>query len=100
MGTDKSSVALKWTPPTADGGAPVSYIIEFRKSGSAAWRRANSVPVQETNFSVTGLTEGEEYEFKVTAENKAGLGPSSEISQPVRVEVPLGMYSKLTLVLT
>lgn len=92
MGTDKSSVALKWTPPTADGGAPVSYIIEYRRSGSSTWKRANSVPVQETNFSVTGLKEGEEYEFKVTAENKAGLGPSSEISQAVKVQVPLGKY--------
>jgi len=92
MGTDQSSVALKWTPPLADAGVPVNYIIEFRKQGSAAWRRANNTPVQECNFSVTGLTEGEEYEFKVTAENKAGLGPASEISEAVKVEVPLGKF--------
>lgn len=90
MGTDQSSVALKWTPPTMDGGAPVNYIIEFRRKGTSAWRRANSVPVQETNFSVTGLSEGNEYEFRVTPENAAGLGPASDISQAVKVEVPLG----------
>jgi hypothetical protein len=92
MGTDKSSVALKWSPPSTDGGDSVDYIIEYRRQGSSTWKRANSVPVQETNFSVPGLKEGDEYEFRITAQNKAGLGPSSEISQAVRVETPLGMF--------
>lgn len=91
MGTDKSSVALKWSPPTMDGGAPVDYVIEYRRKGSFTWVRANSVPVQETNFSVTGLKEGDEYEFRITPQNKAGLGPASEISEAVKVETPLGM---------
>ena len=91
MGTDKSSVALKWSPPTMDGGAPVSgYIIEYRRRGSFQWKRANSIPCEEATFSVTGLKEGEEYEFRVSAENKAGLGPASEITKPVKVEAPLG----------
>lgn len=91
MGTDKSSVALKWSPPSKDGGDAVDYVIEYRRRGSPTWKRANSVPVQETNFSVTGLKEGDEYEFRITAQNKAGLGPSSEVSQVVKVEAPLGM---------
>ena len=97
MGTDKSSVALKWTPPTKDGGAPVSFIIEYRRRGSRTWTRANSMPIDETTFSVTGLKEGEEYEFRVTAENKAGSGPASELSVPTKVEEPLGKCSILLL---
>ena len=74
-----------------DGGAPVSgYILEYRRRGSFQWKCANSIPCEETTFSVTGLKEGEEYEFKVSAENKAGVGPSSEITKPVKVEASLG----------
>ena len=91
MGMDKSSVLLKWTPPTMDGGAPVSgYIIEYRRRGSFQWKRANSIPCEEMNFSVTGLKEGEEYEFRVSAENKAGVGPASKMTKPVKVEAQLG----------
>lgn len=92
MGTDKSSVALKWSPPSSDGGDAVDYIIEYRRRGSSTWKRANSVPVQETTFSVPGLKEGDEYEFRITAQNKAGQGPSSEVSEVVKVEAPLGMH--------
>ena len=95
MGMDKSSVLLKWTPPTMDGGAPVSgYIIEYRRRGSFQWKRANSIPCEEMNFSVTGLKEGEEYEFRVSAENKAGVGPASEMTKPVKVEAQLGKLHK------
>lgn len=34
-------------------------------------------PICETRFKVTGLTEGNEYEFHVMAENAAGVGPAS-----------------------
>jgi len=55
MGTDKSSVALKWSPPTTDGGAPVGYVIEYRRANSPSWHRANSTPIEESTFTVTGL---------------------------------------------
>ena len=89
--TDKTSADLQWSPPTEDGGAPItSYIIEYRPSGAVRWNRANSSPVLETTFSVADLREGSEYEFRVSAENKAGVGPASPPSKTVRVEKPLG----------
>lgn len=88
--TDKTSADLKWTPPTEDGGAPITnYVIEYRPSGAVRWNRANSSPVTETTFSVADLKERSEYEFRVSAENKAGVGPASEPSKSVKVEKPL-----------
>lgn len=49
------------------------------------WRVANKdIIVSVKNFSVMGLEEGNEYEFRVTAENKAGCGTPSEPSRPVK----------------
>ena len=94
MGTDKTSAALKWAPPSDDGGAPVfNYIIEYRKKNSPRWTKATEATVPETTFSVTGLTEGADYEFRISAENKAGVGPASKPTKPVKVMAPIGKYS-------
>ncbi|KAH9498303.1 hypothetical protein Btru_006488 [Bulinus truncatus] len=86
-GTDRSSVALKWTAPETDGGAPIfNYVVEFRPVGTYQWIHANeTLTVPDTTFSVTGLKENKEYEFRVSAENKAGLGEASKATQPVKV---------------
>ena len=91
-GTDKKSVALKWTPPQTDGGAPVfNYVVQYRGAGSYNWLRANeTTTVPDTTFSVTNLRENAEYEFRVSAENKAGVGPASPPTAPVRVIEPIG----------
>lgn len=91
-GTDRTSVALHWTPPNNDGGSPVTgYNIEFRKVGSFKWLKANDQLVPVDTFSVTGLRENGEYEFRVNAENKAGVGEPSPPTEPVKVVEPIGM---------
>ena len=81
---NKSTVSLSWKPPSADGGAEITnYVVEHREEGLAKWTRATKDTISKTSYTVTGLTANSTYEFRLAAENKAGVGPPSEPSQPV-----------------
>jgi len=55
------------------------------------WMRANEVtPISDTYFKIGGLHEDIDYEFRVAAENRAGLGPFSEVSSPVKTFIHKG----------
>ena len=53
------------------------------------WVRATKKNVNECRFRITGLTEGTEMEFRVAAENAAGIGEPSEPSFYARIEDPI-----------
>jgi len=82
----RDSVALTWAPPKDTGNCPITnYIVELRTAGGYQWTPANArQTLTKPEFTVTGLKEGTEYEFRVSAENKVGQGPVSEISSPVK----------------
>ena len=62
-------------------------------SSGYKWERANEGErVLETTYKVTGLRSDTEYEFRVGAENKAGVGPWSEATMPLQVKEPVGEY--------
>jgi titin len=66
--------------PLDNGGAPVTdYVIEYRLAGSVTWLVLVDGISTGTTAVVTGLANGSEYEFTVTAVNVAGDGiPTSE----------------------
>ncbi len=74
-----SSMTLNWSPPLSDGGSPVTgYLIEKKDRFSSRWSRVNDYSTQDVEFIVSGLKQGSEYEFRVAAENKAGVGKPSK----------------------
>lgn len=80
---DVDHVDLKWTSPVNDGGAPITgYLVEKRKKGSNTWSKATETTGPSTKATVSGLKEGEEYEFRVSAINKCGTSDPSEASLP------------------
>jgi titin len=73
----ETSVALSWQPPKSDGGSPITnYIVEYRRKGDMKWNTATR-EAKTTEFTVEDLVPETEYEFRVTAQNKAGAGPPS-----------------------
>ncbi|KAL8565325.1 hypothetical protein ACOMHN_029021 [Nucella lapillus] len=82
----KNSVDLSWHKPTSDGGGKLSgYVIEKKKKGDDDWTECSSVPANATNATVSGLPEGEEFQFRIRAENAAGLGEPSKHSNSVTI---------------
>ena len=78
------SATILWTAPESDGGAPITnYVVEMRGTGDRGWTVVTKDTITDTTYTVTGLTE-KEYEFRVTAENKAGAGSPSAPSKAVK----------------
>ena len=65
-----------------------SYIVESREAGTFKWQRAQDKLIKDTSFTVERLLQDTEYEFRVSAENKAGVGPASETTLAVKVKEP------------
>lgn len=75
---------MKWNPPVNDGGAPIEgYIIEKKGKFDSSWKEAKEVPADQLSATIDGLKQGEEYEFRIRAKNKAGPGDPSEPCDPI-----------------
>ncbi|XP_034540952.1 titin-like [Notolabrus celidotus] len=78
----KYSMVVEWVPPAKDGGSPIiGYHLERKEKNSILWTKLNKLVIPDARFKTSGLEEGIQYEFRVFAENIAGLGPSSKISE-------------------
>jgi hypothetical protein len=71
---------VTWTPPSS-GGAPTSYRITPYIGTNA--QTPVTVTAPATSKTITGLTGGTSYTFKVAAINAGGAGPESAASNAV-----------------
>jgi serine/threonine protein kinase/predicted phage tail protein len=83
-------VNLEWTKPESDGGARIQgYWIDKREVGSNTWQRINVSICLPTQINISNLIEGRKYEFRVFAQNIAGLSEPSSASTSVVIKDPL-----------
>ncbi|NBW92416.1 MAG: hypothetical protein EBR53_08205, partial [Actinobacteria bacterium] len=93
-----SSIDLEWTAPTSNGGAAISdYVIEFSTNGGSTWTTFNDGTSSATTASVTGLTNGTQYIFRVSAQNSVGTGVASSWTTSVAPRTAPGTPSNLSL---
>jgi titin len=91
-------IQVTWTPPEDDGGSPITnYVLEYRAEGAFQWTKASTKTIEDTKFLVKKLNKDQSYEFRVAAENRAGLGPFSQSTSPVKAaEVLVGNPPEIT----
>lgn len=70
----------------------MGYIIEKIAKGEDRWRRCNEHLVPVLTYTAKGLEEGKEYQFRVRAENAAGIGEPSRATPPTKAVDPIGMF--------
>lgn len=94
----KSGVIIAWDKPDSDGGSPImGYHVESKDQSSILWTKVNRSPVIENRYKVTNIEEGLIYEFRICAENLAGVGPCCKPSEPVAARDQCDPPSNLTV---
>lgn len=78
---DKDHIKIKWTAPISNGGSKIiGYDVERRDRATGRWIKQNKEPVRYPEYYDDHVTEGHQYEYRVSAINAAGAGKPSETS--------------------
>ena len=79
--------SLSWTAPSSNGGETITdYIIEYSPDGGTTFIRFMDTTSTATTVTVTGLTNGTAYQFRVSAVvNVSGQGPASVVASATPV---------------
>ncbi len=76
------AVSLTWTAP-ASGSTPTDYIVQYSSNAGATWSTFSDGVSTATSATVTGLTNGTGYIFRIIAVNVMGEGPAGSASGTV-----------------
>ena len=84
-----ASVQLRWDAPAATNGSPIQdYVIERATSSSGPYSVVPDGVSVATTATVTGLTNGTTYHFRVAAVNAAGAGAATTPGAAVPFTLP------------
>lgn len=92
-----TQVSLSWSAPTVSAQTPITdYIIQYSSNSGSTWTTFSDGTSSSTSATVTGLTNGTAYTFRVVAVNAVGQGAYSTASASV---TPLSSFSVTALVI-
>ena len=82
-------VRLTWLAPASNGGTAVTdYIIQRSPNGTTGWATIGDGVSTARSYTVTGLTNGTRYYFRVFARNAAGTSTASNAVSAIPRTVP------------
>lgn len=101
-----TTITLRWRPPERIGaGGLDGYIVEYCKEGSSEWVAAHQDLTERTSIVIKDLTTGDKLNFRVRAQNIAGLSEPRLLKEAVtireimqRPKIWLPRYLRQTLV--
>lgn len=86
-----AQVALTWTASASNGGNSITdYAVQFSSDSGANWTTFADGTSTATSATVTGLTNGTAYVFRVAAVNAVGTGSYTAASAAVTPAVSSG----------
>ena len=89
--TNRDYIVLQWEAPQRDGGSPITgYVIEKRDAKRREYFYLAELPADKLTYKAVRLFEGNEYYFRVIAENEVGPSEPCELQQPVKAKLPYG----------
>jgi hypothetical protein len=84
-----NAVSLTWNVPTTPGSAAISdYVVSYSQSAAGSYTVFNDGVSTDTMATVTGLTNGSSYYFKVAAVSSAGTGALTSATPAVAPAQP------------
>lgn len=90
----EGKITLSWRPPENDGCSEIShFIIEKRETAKISWALVSD-ECKQCTFNATKLMKTNEYQFRVSAVNKFGVGRALE-STPIIAQL---QYSRLKFI--
>ena len=87
----EDTISVHWDPPSDNGGCLITaYVVEYREASKRSWQSAGTTG--DVEMTLTRLTEGQLYMFRVAAENDVGTGPFVELAKAVAPKSKFGEY--------
>lgn len=81
-----AQASLSWTAPADNGGAVITdYSVQYKAHSSGTWLDFSHTPFTNTSATVTGLTNGTQYDFQAAAINSVGAGAYSSTANATPV---------------
>ncbi len=75
-----AQVGLSWTAPASNGNSSVTdYVVEYKATADSSWIVFADGASASTTATVTGLTNGTSYDFRVRAANAVGQGAAGAV---------------------